>query len=54
MNDLINVLSNSGTTITDAIADYLIKNGFNETFAYVVARAFVTVFFYNQQQKIFV
>lgn len=45
MNDLINVLSNSGTTITDAIADYLIKNGFNETFAYVVARAFVTVFF---------
>jgi len=44
MNQLINVLSNSSTTITDAISDYLVKNGFNKTFANILARAFVTVF----------
>ncbi|WP_107842053.1 hypothetical protein [Metasolibacillus meyeri] len=45
MNQLINVLSNSSTTITDAITDFLVdKASFNRTFAEIVARAFVTVF----------
>lgn len=44
MNQLINVLSNSSTTVTDAISGYLVKNGFNKTFANVLARTFVTVF----------
>ncbi|WP_461611150.1 hypothetical protein [Cytobacillus kochii] len=44
MNQVINVLSNSSTTITDALAGYLTKHGFNQTFANIVARTFVTVF----------
>lgn len=44
MNQLINVLSNSSTTVTDAISGYLVKHGFNKTFANILARTFVTVF----------
>ncbi|GLY12040.1 hypothetical protein [Pseudobacillus badius] len=44
MNQLINVLSNSSTTITDAISDYLVKNGFNRKFANILARTFATIF----------
>lgn len=45
MNKLINVLSNSSTTITDAITDFLVDNaGFNRTFAEIIARTFVTIF----------
>lgn len=44
MNKLINILSNSSTTITDALTNYLHKNaGFNKTFAEIVARTFVTI-----------
>ena len=46
MNKIINALSNSGTTITDALTNYLHKNaGFNKTFAGIVARTFVMVVF---------
>lgn len=44
MVKLINILSNSSTTITDAITNYLHKKaGFNKTFAGIVARTFVTI-----------
>lgn len=44
MNKTINVLSNSSTTITDALTDFLCDNaGFNRVFAEIIARAFVTV-----------
>lgn len=44
VNQLINVLSNSSTTITNAISDFLVKRGFNKTLANILARTFVTVF----------
>lgn len=44
MSKLITVLSNSHTTISDAISGYLVNHGFNKTFANVLSRAFVAVF----------
>ncbi|WP_397536822.1 hypothetical protein [Rummeliibacillus pycnus] len=44
MNKVINVISDSSTTITDALTDFLCDYaGFNRVFAEIVARAFVTV-----------
>lgn len=47
MAKLINILSNSSTTITDVISEQLVQIGFNKTLADIVARTFVAVFFIN-------
>lgn len=44
VNNLINVLSNSDTTVTNATSNFLVKRGFNRTLADIIARTFVSVF----------